>query len=171
VPEVDDDGRFLMSCPFYGNSHFALAAHGVLMTQHGNECALITGAFSPCRMEVGGVAPHWPSCPLNKLWTSASAAVPPLAIEGCLEAPLIEPLDPDVRPPDEIEVKPGVVHLPKQFYQVAKAANAAGLAGFEVYDLDFGVDRDAAREELLHPSGDEGFNLPCRIKLSYRRPA
>jgi hypothetical protein len=81
---------------------------------------------------------------------------------------------PDVRPPDEIEMKAGIVHLPDEFRQVARAANAAGLAGFEVADVEYGMDTAAARQLLdkCEPSmGEEIPRIPVRIKLSYRRPA
>jgi hypothetical protein len=49
-------------CRFYGKSHIALRAAGVLMDQHGNECALIWNGFSPCRMEMQGQAPDEATC-------------------------------------------------------------------------------------------------------------
>jgi hypothetical protein len=55
-----------MSCPFYGAA--IAAPHGVvpvLMPSGGNQCALITGAHSPCRMEIEGDAPAWGECQRN----------------------------------------------------------------------------------------------------------
>jgi hypothetical protein len=49
-----------MSCRFYGK-HSAL---GALVDSHGNQCALITEAFSPCRIETNGLRPDETSCAL-----------------------------------------------------------------------------------------------------------
>jgi hypothetical protein len=76
---------------------------------------------------------------------------------------------PGARPPDEIEINPGMVSLPEEFRQVARSANAAGLAGFEIENVDYGIDTVAARKELENLIG-EGFNVRCRARLTYRRP-
>jgi hypothetical protein len=36
----------------------------VLIPQHGNECALITTAYAPCRMEIAGDTPDLQRCEL-----------------------------------------------------------------------------------------------------------
>lgn len=47
------------------------------------------------------------------------------------------------RPPDRVEMLPGVVHLPAEFREVARLANLAGRDGFEVADLEIGMDVEA----------------------------
>jgi len=53
----------------------------------------------------------------------------------------------------------GVVHLPEEFRQVARLANAAGLRGLEVTKVDYGLDveKSIAAEALR-----------ARVKLTYR---
>lgn len=52
-----------MSCPYYGKSsppgNFGIVPTG------GNQCALITEAHSPCRMEIKGDAPDFEHCELK----------------------------------------------------------------------------------------------------------
>jgi len=50
-------------CPFYGFS--AVEEMKVFMDTKGNQCALVSGSFSPCKMEVDGETPDWYSCSLN----------------------------------------------------------------------------------------------------------
>jgi len=52
-----------MPCPFYGRHAVELTR--VLIDSHGNECALITAAYSPCRMETAGDTPDLARCELN----------------------------------------------------------------------------------------------------------
>lgn len=59
-------------CPFYGYTlvHNALVGRGNelvfrLWSSRGNQCALITAAFSPCRLERAGRKPIWGECPLT----------------------------------------------------------------------------------------------------------
>jgi hypothetical protein len=52
-----------MSCEFYG--YHAIPAMRVLARSGGNQCALVTSAFAPCKMELAGRAPDWPLCPYN----------------------------------------------------------------------------------------------------------
>lgn len=47
------------------------------------------------------------------------------------------------RPPDRVEMLTGIVHLPAEFREVARFANAAGRDGFEVADVETGVDLKA----------------------------
>ena len=55
-----------MSCPFYGHAvAFVNGTHPVMMDSGGNQCALMTGAHSPCRMEIGGARPNWGECIRN----------------------------------------------------------------------------------------------------------
>lgn len=49
-------------CPFYGFAY----AMGVLMDSKGNQCALITSSYSPCRMEISGQEICWSDCGFNK---------------------------------------------------------------------------------------------------------
>lgn len=48
-------------CPFYGFSHCG----GIFMDQDGNQCALITEAYSPCQMEIIAQTPNWNECLFN----------------------------------------------------------------------------------------------------------
>lgn len=48
-------------CPFYGFS----GMFGTMIDQHGNQCALITGSYNPCQMEIQGQEPNWYKCPFN----------------------------------------------------------------------------------------------------------
>jgi hypothetical protein len=50
-------------CRFYG-CH-AIVSMQVLAESGGNQCALITNAYAPCRMEIEGNPPDWSKCPLN----------------------------------------------------------------------------------------------------------
>ena len=61
---------------------------------------------------------------------------------------------------DRVEMQGGVVHLPAEFREVARLANAAGLEGLEFVDAEFGLDVAAAM------AGD-GFP-PSRILLTYK---
>ena len=55
-----------MSCPFYGHAiAFVNGTHPVMMDTGGNQCALMTGAHSPCRMEIQGARPNWAECDRN----------------------------------------------------------------------------------------------------------
>lgn len=69
-----------MSCPFYG-FHLAemvppamlaeeLAEHGfpklTMVSQMGNQCAIVRTAYAPCRMEVRGQGPDWQTCELGE---------------------------------------------------------------------------------------------------------
>ncbi len=56
-----------MNCPFYGHHLIIFTvrpATGVLADTHGNQCALITDAFSPCLREVKGESVDWRECPV-----------------------------------------------------------------------------------------------------------
>jgi hypothetical protein len=48
-------------CPFYGfNGSF-----GMMVDQEGNQCALLTNSYSPCRMEVNKQTPNYSKCSFN----------------------------------------------------------------------------------------------------------
>jgi hypothetical protein len=47
----------MSNCPHYG-----MSPHG--MPTHGNQCALITHAHAPCKMEIRGQEPDEHSCKL-----------------------------------------------------------------------------------------------------------
>lgn len=51
----------MTGCKFYGHA----AAIGTLFPTGGNQCALVTNAHAPCRMEMEGQEPNWERCPLN----------------------------------------------------------------------------------------------------------
>lgn len=53
-----------IGCRFYGRSHAALESFHVLWDQGGNECALITTSYSPCRMERLGLPVIEYLCPI-----------------------------------------------------------------------------------------------------------
>jgi hypothetical protein len=50
-------------CPFYG--YAALPNRKVLVSSGGNQCALITDAHAPCRMEQDGQHPELEHCIFN----------------------------------------------------------------------------------------------------------
>jgi hypothetical protein len=50
-------------CPFYG---FHLSEGTAMTDQKGNQCALQTGRYSPCRMERAGEVPDWDHCPISR---------------------------------------------------------------------------------------------------------
>lgn len=47
---------------------------------------------------------------------------------------------------DRIVLQPGTVHLPAEFREVAEKANKAGLEGYAVQDVFYGIDVDQARQ-------------------------
>ncbi len=49
-------------CAFHG---FSGMFDGVMMDSGGNQCALKTGSYSPCQMEMRGNKPYWSECPFN----------------------------------------------------------------------------------------------------------
>jgi hypothetical protein len=59
-----------MPCWFYGYSMFVnMARDGpsypfVLIPTHGNQCGIVTGSHSPCRMKIDGLEPDMEACPL-----------------------------------------------------------------------------------------------------------
>ena len=61
------------ACPFYGFN----AMMGILIDQNGNQCALITDSYSPCRMEMNSETPEWENCPANnpKITSGLEAAM------------------------------------------------------------------------------------------------
>jgi len=50
-------------CPFYG--FYGNARMGGLIDQEGNQCALITNSYSPCKMETCGIKPDLRMCVFN----------------------------------------------------------------------------------------------------------
>ena len=48
-------------CPFYG---FYIAMNK-FHDQAGNQGAMLTDSYSPCRMELGGETPNWNGCEFN----------------------------------------------------------------------------------------------------------
>jgi hypothetical protein len=52
-----------MGCKFYG-AH-AVPEFGAMFTQAGNQCALITGRYAPCRMEIAGEEVDFEKCELK----------------------------------------------------------------------------------------------------------
>lgn len=70
-----------MNCPFYGR-HLApnvslpaigsmIATPFTLIGQHGNQCAIVTGSYTPCAMEIDGLIPDWRDCPRVAMITVA----------------------------------------------------------------------------------------------------
>lgn len=51
-----------MRCPFYG--YHANEKEKKLVAQQGNECGLLTHAYTPCRLEMAGQWPELEHCPL-----------------------------------------------------------------------------------------------------------
>jgi hypothetical protein len=61
------------NCPFYGR-HLIVweglgprrptPSHLTLVGQGGNQCAFVINRYAPCEMEIHGLAPDWPTCPL-----------------------------------------------------------------------------------------------------------
>src|SRR3989344_1587013 len=54
-----------IKCPFYG-FHLPLMPRNanLLIDSFGNQCALIQGSYSPCKMEINGEQPSWEECTL-----------------------------------------------------------------------------------------------------------
>ncbi len=52
-----------MSCPFFGHSLWIRTR--IIAPSHGNQCALVTNAHSPCTMETSGQRPSWEDCDRN----------------------------------------------------------------------------------------------------------
>lgn len=56
------------NCPFYGRYYFRPGPiHPypfALMRSVSNQCALITTAHAPCKMETLGLSPDWKLCPV-----------------------------------------------------------------------------------------------------------
>ena len=50
---------------------------------------------------------------------------------------------------DRVELHPGVAQLPEEFREVARLANQAGLEGFEVAEVEYGFDLEAARDGVF----------------------
>ena len=48
-------------CPFYGMA----MGEGYFLDTNGNQCALISGRHSPCKMELDGEKPNWYNCSHN----------------------------------------------------------------------------------------------------------
>jgi hypothetical protein len=51
-------------CRYYGMAHVILASTGRLVSQLGNECAVVFDAYAPCKMEIGGLYPDEQACDL-----------------------------------------------------------------------------------------------------------
>lgn len=58
---VPEDAR--PRCPFYG-MYFSVAMR-LMVHQDGNQCAIITDSYSPCRMDYTGQNTDWSRCPFN----------------------------------------------------------------------------------------------------------
>ena len=50
-------------CPFYGFGFNRVLE--VMKDSGGNQCAIITGSYSPCQMEMAEQTPSWSECPFN----------------------------------------------------------------------------------------------------------
>jgi hypothetical protein len=71
------------------------------------------------------------------------------------------------RPPDLVEIQPGVVHLPQEFWEAVIKANAAGRDGYEVDDVLVGwIDSAEATQALESiPAGP----IRSYIRITYRK--
>lgn len=49
------------------------------------------------------------------------------------------------RPPDRVEVLAGVTNISAQIRDVARKANAAGIEGFLIADIETGLDTELAK--------------------------
>lgn len=65
---------------------------------------------------------------------------------------------------DRVERKGGIIHLNAEFRQVAQLANRAGLEGYEVADVDVGMDLVSALARVT----DDDLDLKARIEITYR---
>jgi hypothetical protein len=75
---------------------------------------------------------------------------------------------------DSVEMQGGITHLPAEFREVARLANRAGLDGYEVVDVEWGVDLDEALKAIaeISPLDDVylGREMPwpkSRILITY----
>jgi len=73
-----------MICPFYGKH--AVEEMTLLVTQGGNECALITGKYAPCEMEIGGQRPELENC----RWNGTGQAIKFAQFENRVFAPSVD---------------------------------------------------------------------------------
>jgi hypothetical protein len=77
---------------------------------------------------------------------------------------------------DSVEMEGGITHLPAEFREVARLANRAGLDGFEIEDVDCGLDMDAIHAIANAPDASKMGTpeLPwptARILITYRQVA
>lgn len=63
---------------------------------------------------------------------------------------------------DRVEIQGGVVHLPEEFRQVARLANQAGLEGWQVESVDYGLDLEKIRKEGMLA------DMTVRVEITYR---
>lgn len=70
--------------------------------------------------------------------------------------------------PDSIELPGGAAHWPATLREVARLANAAGLAGYRVAGVELGIDREQWAAAL---AGGNRADIEARIKISYKRAA
>lgn len=66
------------------------------------------------------------------------------------------------RLPDRVDLAGGATHWPETLRKVARAANAAGLAGHQVADVEIGIDMPS-REDFI-----AGVEIKSRIEITYR---
>ncbi|MGD0012828.1 MAG: hypothetical protein ABSD56_00155 [Bryobacteraceae bacterium] len=57
-----------VGCRYYGKSHTILQAVGRLVGQGGNECALASSSFSPCKREIQHLTVDETRCGIAKLY-------------------------------------------------------------------------------------------------------
>jgi hypothetical protein len=72
---------------------------------------------------------------------------------------------PNAEKKDQVQVHAVIVSvwLPAEFRKVARLANKAGLEGYEVVGVDYGLDMEAIREKgVLHAP-------TARVEITYRR--
>ena len=87
-----------MNCPFYGR-HAVLRgpAFPIMIAQQGNQRAVITTAYSPCRMEIDGQEPDWRTCRCWRLMSSRRSGGRDDLGHGCRAQRYPEPRSPVCR--------------------------------------------------------------------------
>jgi hypothetical protein len=72
------------------------------------------------------------------------------------------------RKPDRIVIPPGLAHLNGAIREAIEKANRAGLEGYEITEVEIGIDVEAARKWLLGPQPltEQGIRMPQPL-ISY----
>lgn len=70
---TQDSQEPMPNCPFYG--FYLQPAMRIMIYQHGNQCALISGSYSPCKMDHTGRKTDWHKCPYNTPKNNATLVI------------------------------------------------------------------------------------------------